>query len=118
VHARVIAERDDVVHQPVGRVDLPLVGITVTPYVFPSISNSSCSSLALGLRPGLALRKRRPGAWLFFWLILYYTAVYYAVFQPPRYRHPVEPDPGILIVYVMSEAETKRGGPTIASTAS
>ena len=26
VHARVVAERDDVVHQPVGRVDLSLVG--------------------------------------------------------------------------------------------
>src|SRR4029077_800027 len=29
---------------------------------------------------GRALRRRRPGAWLFFWLILCYPAVYYAVF--------------------------------------
>ena len=56
---------------------------------------------------GRALRKRRPGAWLFFWLILLYPAVYYAVFPHPRYRHPIEPELGILIVYVISEAEKK-----------
>jgi hypothetical protein len=58
---------------------------------------------------GRALRKRRPGAWLFFWLILFYPAVYYAVFPHPRYRHPIEPELGILIVYVISEAEKNRG---------
>ncbi len=57
---------------------------------------------------GRALRKRRPGAWLFFWLILLYPAVYYAVFPHPRYRHPIEPELGILIVYVISEAEKTR----------
>ena len=56
---------------------------------------------------GRALRKRRPGAWLFFWLILCYPAVYYAVFPHPRYRHPIEPELGILIVYVISEAEKR-----------
>ena len=56
---------------------------------------------------GRALRKRRPGAWLFFWLILCYPAIYYAVFPHPRYRHPIEPELGILIVYVISEAERK-----------
>jgi 4-amino-4-deoxy-L-arabinose transferase-like glycosyltransferase len=71
---------------------------------------------------GRALRKRRPGAWLFFWLILCYPAVYYAVFPHPRYRHPVEPELGILIVYVISEAQknrkmalTPRGCPVQAS---
>ena len=54
---------------------------------------------------GLALRKNRPGAWLFFWLILFYPAVYYFVFPHPRYRHPIEPELGILIVYVISQAE-------------
>jgi 4-amino-4-deoxy-L-arabinose transferase-like glycosyltransferase len=57
---------------------------------------------------GRALRKRRPGAWLFFWLILTYPAVYYFVFPHPRYRHPIEPELGILIVYVVSEAEFRR----------
>jgi hypothetical protein len=44
---------------------------------------------------------------LFFWLILSYPAVYYFVFPHPRYRHPIEPELGILIVYVISEAELK-----------
>jgi 4-amino-4-deoxy-L-arabinose transferase-like glycosyltransferase len=58
-----------------------------------------------------ALRKHRPGAWLFFWLVLFYPAVYYVVFPHPRYRHPIEPELGILMVYVISEAEGKgRGG--------
>jgi 4-amino-4-deoxy-L-arabinose transferase-like glycosyltransferase len=57
---------------------------------------------------GRALRKRRPGAWLFFWLTLCYPAVYYFVFPHPRYRHPIEPELGILIIYVISEAERKQ----------
>jgi 4-amino-4-deoxy-L-arabinose transferase-like glycosyltransferase len=57
---------------------------------------------------GRALRKRKPGAWLFFWLILCYPAVYYAVFPHPRYRHPIEPELGILMVYVISEAQTHK----------
>ena len=57
---------------------------------------------------GRALRRRKPAAWLFFWLILSYPAVYYLVFPHPRYRHPIEPELGILIVYVVSEAEFRR----------
>ena len=60
---------------------------------------------------GRALRKRRPGAWLFFWLVLCYPLVYYFVFPHPRYRHPIEPELGILIVYVISEAEKKSNPP-------
>jgi hypothetical protein len=56
---------------------------------------------------GRALRKRQPGAWLFFWLILCYPAMYYFVFPHPRYRHPIEPELGMLIVYIISEAERK-----------
>ena len=54
---------------------------------------------------GRALRQRRPGAWLFLWLFLSYPVVYYFVFPHPRYRHPIEPMLGILIVYVISEAD-------------
>src|SRR5205809_1780245 len=54
-----------------------------------------------------ALRKHRPGAWLFFWLILCYPLVYYVTFPHARYRHPIEPELTILIVYVISEAERK-----------
>ncbi|MGH9530365.1 MAG: ArnT family glycosyltransferase [Terriglobales bacterium] len=56
---------------------------------------------------GRALRKRQTGAWLFFWLILCYPLVYYFVFPHPRYRHPIEPEMGLLIVYVISEASKK-----------
>ena len=65
---------------------------------------------------GRALRKRRPGAWLFFWLVLLYPAVYYGVFPHPRYRHPIEPELGILMVYVISEAEKKSRGHEEVST--
>jgi len=57
---------------------------------------------------GRAIRKKRPNAWLFFWLILSYSSVYYFVFPHPRYRHPIEPELLILIVYVISEAEIRR----------
>lgn len=57
---------------------------------------------------GRAIRKRRPGAWLFFWLVLCYPLVYYLVFPHPRYRHPIEPELLILMVYVVSEVEPSR----------
>lgn len=57
---------------------------------------------------GRALHKKRPGAWLFFWLVVSYPAIYYFVFPHPRYRHPIEPELGILIVYLISEAEGVR----------
>jgi hypothetical protein len=56
---------------------------------------------------GRALRKRLPGAWLFLWLVVCYPAIYYFVFPHPRYRHPIEPELGILIAYVVSEAQKK-----------
>jgi len=52
----------------------------------------------------LALLNRRPGAWLFFWLVLCYPAIYYFVFPHARYRHPIEPELAILIAYVISAA--------------
>lgn len=57
---------------------------------------------------GRALRKHQPGAWLFLWLVLTYPTIYYFVFPHPRYRHPIEPELGILIVYVISEAQFSR----------
>ena len=55
-----------------------------------------------------ALRQHRPGAWLFFWLVLSYPLIYYFVFPHPRYRHPIEPELGILILYLISEATPRR----------
>jgi len=65
---------------------------------------------------GRALRKRRPNAWLFLWLILSYATIYYFVFPHPRYRHPIEPELGILIVYVISEAEPRKSPPRSVAT--
>jgi 4-amino-4-deoxy-L-arabinose transferase-like glycosyltransferase len=51
-----------------------------------------------------ALRRHKPGAWLLFWLILLYPAIYYVVFPGQRYRHPIEPEMTMLGVYLLSEA--------------
>jgi len=56
---------------------------------------------------GRALRQRRPGAWLFFWLMLLYPAIYYFVYAIPRYRHAIEPEITILCVFLMTEAGRK-----------
>jgi hypothetical protein len=53
---------------------------------------------------GRALRQRKPGAWLLFWLILLYPAIYYVVYPGQRYRHPIEPEMTILGVYLLTEA--------------
>jgi 4-amino-4-deoxy-L-arabinose transferase-like glycosyltransferase len=53
---------------------------------------------------GLALRQRRPGAWLMLWLMLFYPAVYYLVYALPRYRHPIEPEMTIFCVFLLLEA--------------
>lgn len=58
---------------------------------------------------GRSLRKRKPGAWLFFWLVLLCPAVYYFVFPLPRYRHPIEPELLILIVFVICELFKRSG---------
>jgi 4-amino-4-deoxy-L-arabinose transferase-like glycosyltransferase len=52
---------------------------------------------------GRALRQKRPGAWLFAGVILTYPAVYYFVYPHARYRHPIEPELVILIVFLLSE---------------
>src|SRR5579863_71275 len=64
----------------------------------------AASSLLTFWGLGRALRKHKPGAWLFFWLLLSYPLVYYFVFPHPRYRHPIEPELGILIIYAILEA--------------
>jgi hypothetical protein len=54
-----------------------------------------------------ALRQRRTGAWLLFWLILLYPAIYYFVYPGQRYRVPIEPEMTILCVYLLMEAGKK-----------
>jgi Dolichyl-phosphate-mannose-protein mannosyltransferase len=53
---------------------------------------------------GRALRLLKPGAWLLFWLILLYPAIYYVVYPGPRYRVPIEPEMAILAVFLLTEA--------------
>jgi len=57
---------------------------------------------------GRAQRKRKPGAWLFFWLVSVYPAIYYFVYPGARYRHPIEPELLILLVFLLSEVELRR----------
>jgi hypothetical protein len=54
---------------------------------------------------------RKPRAWLLFWLVLLFPAVYYVVFPAPRYRHPIEPEMTILCVFLLTEIG-KRTGPS------
>lgn len=56
---------------------------------------------------GRALRLRKQGAWLLFWLILFVPAIYYVVFPAPRYRQPIEPEMTILCVFVITEARRR-----------
>ncbi|HXC43387.1 MAG TPA: glycosyltransferase family 39 protein [Candidatus Dormibacteraeota bacterium] len=62
------------------------------------------SSILMFWGLGRALRQRKPGAWLLFWLILLYPAIYYVVFPGQRYRHPIEPEITILAIYLLTEA--------------
>jgi 4-amino-4-deoxy-L-arabinose transferase-like glycosyltransferase len=56
---------------------------------------------------GRALRRRCPAAWLLFWILLSYPAVFYVVFPNQRYRHPIEPVMTILGVYLFTEVGRK-----------
>ena len=51
-----------------------------------------------------AVRQKRPGAWLFGGLIIFYPTIYYFVYPHARYRHPIEPELSILIVFLILEA--------------
>jgi 4-amino-4-deoxy-L-arabinose transferase-like glycosyltransferase len=55
-----------------------------------------------------ALRQKRPAAWLFAGLIILYPLTYYFVYPHARYRHPIEPELTILIVFLLSEANWRR----------
>jgi 4-amino-4-deoxy-L-arabinose transferase-like glycosyltransferase len=84
---------------------------SVAPVDFRTSAFLATSVLALwGL--GRALRQKRPGAWLFAGLVLTYPTVYYFVFPHARYRHPIEPELLILIVFLLSEA-TRRTAPSL-----
>ncbi|HTU41363.1 MAG TPA: glycosyltransferase family 39 protein [Candidatus Aquilonibacter sp.] len=85
---------------------------SVSPFDFRSSLFLASSVLAIW-GAGRALRQNRPGAWLFAGLMLTYPLVYYFVFPHARYRHPIEPELFILIVFLLSETG-KRTPPSIA----
>ena len=58
-----------------------------------------------------AVRQKRPGAWLFMLLLLVYPLIYYIVYPHARYRHPIEPEMIILIVFGISEFRSARASP-------
>jgi hypothetical protein len=85
---------------------------SISPVDFRSSAFLATSVLAIwGL--GRALRQKRPGAWLFAGLILMYPMIYYFVYPHARYRHPMEPELLILIVFLISQA-LRRTPQTIA----
>ena len=80
---------------------------SVAPWDFRSSLFLASSVLALwGLI--LALRQKRPGAWLFLGLVATYPTVYYFVFPHARYRHPIEPELFILAVFLFSEVRSRK----------
>jgi hypothetical protein len=56
----------------------------------------------------LALRRRIPGAWLFFWAFAMVPLIYYFVTVQARFRHPLEPIICILSVYLFQSADRTR----------
>jgi hypothetical protein len=56
----------------------------------------------------IALRQRLPGAELYLLLLLTYPAVYYITFPHPRYRHPIEPELLVLIVFLATQVGVQR----------
>jgi hypothetical protein len=57
----------------------------------------------------LALRRRRPAAWLFLWAFVLLPLTYYFVSVSARFRHPLEPLIAILAVYLFQSAEKSWG---------
>jgi 4-amino-4-deoxy-L-arabinose transferase-like glycosyltransferase len=73
-----------------------------SPWDFRTSLFLASSVLALwGL--GRALGQKRQGAWLYAELILAYPTTYYFVYPHARYRHPIEPELFILMVFLLSQ---------------
>jgi hypothetical protein len=58
------------------------------------------------------LRQKVRGAWLFAGLILTYPTTYYFVFPHARYRHPIEPELIILVVFLLLQTGNQAQRPT------
>lgn len=71
------------------------------------VANYSIASISGLLGLLLALKRRRPGAWLFAWALLLTPLLYYFVTVHARFRHPIEPLIDILAVYLFQAAEKR-----------
>jgi 4-amino-4-deoxy-L-arabinose transferase-like glycosyltransferase len=58
----------------------------------------------------IALRQRLPGADLYLLLLLTYPAIYYITFPHSRYRHPIEPELLILVMFWATQFRTPSAG--------
>jgi hypothetical protein len=77
------------------------------PFDFRTSGFLATSVLALwGL--GRAVRQKLPGAWLYAGLIIFHPLIYYFVYPHARYRHPIEPELTILVVFLICEAMAKK----------
>jgi 4-amino-4-deoxy-L-arabinose transferase-like glycosyltransferase len=56
----------------------------------------------------LAVRHRKPGAWLLVLLVLSYPLLYYFVYPHARYRHSIEPEMVIMIVFLVAEMTAEK----------
>src|SRR5271167_4848434 len=86
---------------------VPRPSDSTAPWDFRSSLFLASSVLAIwGL--GRALRQKLPGAWLFAGLVATYPTVYYFVFPHARYRHPIEPELIILMVFLLCEVQRRK----------
>ena len=78
----------------------------------------SLSSVLAFFGLGLALRRCERGAYLFLWLLVSVPIVYYFTFTHPRYRHPMEPEMLLLMVYLFAQWEPRSSKPRLTEEAS
>ena len=71
------------------------------------VANFAFASVAGLLGLALALKRRKPAAWLFAWAFLSIPLLYYFVTVHARFRDPLEPLIAILAVYLFQSAEKR-----------
>jgi hypothetical protein len=70
---------------------------------------SSFALTLVGL--GMLVRSRRPEASLFLGLLSLFPLVYYLTFTTTRYRHPIEPEMQLLMVYALTTCSRTSSAP-------
>lgn len=77
-------------------------------YIEPvRVANFAFASIAGLFGMALALKRRKPAAWLFAWAFLLIPLIYYFVTVHARFRNPLEPLIAILAVYLFQSAEKR-----------